>query len=208
MAIRLVLVDDQPIVMHGLEHLLPVGPEFEVLPSSHVRAAGLDAIDSFKPDVVVVDPRRPGSAGLAVLRQLKPKAVPLVVLMASQNEDDWLDAARCGARAVVLKSMAARVLEHCVRAVHAGGCSVRVHDAGRSGRAIAQRRSSNSALGRLLTARELEIVKLVAAGLENHEIASRLSISIGTTKIHLHHVYDKLHLDGRHDLLRYMLIGR
>jgi DNA-binding CsgD family transcriptional regulator len=71
-------------------------------------------------------------------------------------------------------------------------------------RRVAHRESVETELSKVLTARELEIVRLVAARLDNDEIAARLSISVGTVKIHLHHVYDKLGLTGRRDLHQYL----
>jgi DNA-binding NarL/FixJ family response regulator len=125
------------------------------------------------------------------------------VLTASVEEDEWLAAADLGARAVVLKAMAPRILEECIRTVHAGGYELRVGDVDLS-RRLSERHAAESDLAMLLTPREMEIVRLVASGLDNHQIAARLSISVGTAKIHLHHVYDKLHLGGRRDLQLYL----
>src|SRR5262249_33439267 len=116
-------------------------------------------------------------------------------------------AARLGARGIVLKGMAPRVLEDCIRAVHAGEHWFKVDGLDLSTR-LAQRQSVEGELGTVLTPRELEIVRLVASRLENQENASRLSISVGTVKIHLHHVYDKLGLRGRTDLQTYLSTRR
>jgi DNA-binding NarL/FixJ family response regulator len=125
------------------------------------------------------------------------------VLTASQDEDELLDAARLGARGIVLKAMAPRVLEDCIRTVHAGGQLLNVDGVDLSKR-LAERQTVETELGRSLTPRELEIVRLVAAHLDNQEIAERLSITVGTVKIHLHHIYDKLQLRGRHELQLYL----
>jgi DNA-binding NarL/FixJ family response regulator len=203
MAISIVLVDDHPLVLHGLEQLLHSGSEFEVLATCGTAAEGIKAVESLRPDVVVLDLKLPDSDGLDVLRLLDPRAVRVVVLTASVDEDEWLDAARLGARAVVLKAMAPRVLEDCIRTVHAGGYELRVGDVDLSKR-LTDRRAAESELATLLTPREMEIVRLVASGLDNQQIAARLSISVGTAKIHLHHVYDKLQLGGRRDLQLYL----
>jgi len=203
MAISLVLVDDHPLVLHGLEQLLHSGSEFEVLATCGTAAEGIKAVESLRPDVVVLDLQLPDSDGLDVLRLLDPRAVRVVVLTASVDEDEWLDAARLGARAVVLKAMAPRILEDCIRTVHAGGYELRVGDVDLSKR-LTDRRAAESELSTLLTPREMEIVRLVASGLDNQQIAARLSISVGTAKIHLHHVYDKLQLGGRRDLQLYL----
>jgi DNA-binding NarL/FixJ family response regulator len=203
MAITVALIDDHPLVLHGLEQLLQSGGDFNVLASCGTAADGIEAVETLQPDVVVLDLNLPDMDGLEVLRRLNPQTVRVVVLTASVDEDEWLDAAQLGARAVVLKAMAARVLEDCIRAVHAGEYELRVGDVDLSKRLV-ERRTAESALAALLTPREMEVVRLVASGLDNQEIAARLAISLGTAKIHLHHVYDKLQLRGRRDLQVYL----
>ena len=200
MRISLVLLDDHPLVLNGLEQLLRSDPDFEVLASCGTAAEGLTAVESLQPDVLVLDLKLPDQDGLHVLRHLDPNQRPsVVVLTASHDEEELLDAARLGARGIVLKAMAPRVLEECIRTVHGGGYQLSVDGVDLSQR-LAERESVEAELAALLTPRELEIVRLVAARFDNQELAARLSISIGTVKIHLHHIYDKLRLDGRRDL--------
>jgi DNA-binding NarL/FixJ family response regulator len=204
MAIRIVIVDDHPLVLKGVEQLLQSSPDFEVLTTCSTADEGLRAIEALKPDVLVLDLTLPGADGLSVLRQLdrtRPPAV--VVLTASQEEDELLAAARLGARGIVLKAMAPRVLEDCLRTVHAGGRCLSVHGVDLVDR-LNQRQNVEDELEQVLTPRELEILRLVAVRLDNQEIATRLAISVGTVKIHLHHVYEKLQLRGRHDLQVYL----
>jgi len=200
MSISLVLLDDHPIMLNALEQLLGSEPDFEVLATCGTAADGLDAVKTFRPDVLVLDLKLPGQDGLDVLRRLDPNERPsVVVLTASHDENDLLDAARLGARGIVLKAMAPRVLEECIRTVHQGSCSLNVDGVDFSKR-VEERQSVENELAELLTPRELEIVRLVAARFDNQEIAERLSISVGTVKIHLHHIYDKLRLEGRRGL--------
>ena len=204
MPIRLVLIDDHPMVLKGLEQLLQQNEDLEVLATCGTAADGLRAVEVLHPDVLLLDLKLPGEDGLSVLRALDPDARPVVVVLtASQDEDELIAAARLGARGIVLKAMAPRVLEDCIRAVHAGGVSLNVGGGDVADR-LAQRRQVESELQRVLTSRELEIVRLVAAHLDNQEIAERLSISAGTVKIHLHHVFEKLQLRGRRDLQVYL----
>ena len=95
--------------------------------------------------------------------------------------------------------MAPRVLERCVRAIHEGRTWLTVDGVNLAER-LARRRDIETELACVLTPREVEIVRLVDLHLDNDEIASRLAISVGTVKIHLHHVFDKLDLRGRHEL--------
>ena len=204
MAIRIVLIDDHPMVLKGLEQLLQLNEDFEVVATCGTAAEGLQSVEALRPDVLLLDLKLPGEDGLSVLRRLDPAAAPAVVVVtASQDEDDLITAARLGARGIILKAMAPRVLEDCIRTVHAGGRALVVDGLDLSDR-LAQRQDVETELEKVLTPRELEIVRLVAARLDNQEIAARLSISVGTVKIHLHHVFDKLQLRGRRDLQLYL----
>ena len=204
MPIRLVLIDDHPMVLKGLEQLLQQNADLEVVATCATAAEGLRAVELLHPDVLLLDLKLPGQDGLSVLRALDPEARPaVVVLTASQDEDDLIAAARLGARGIVLKAMAPRVLEDCIRAVHVGRVSLEVGGVDLAAR-LAQRRHVEAELQRVLTTREIEIMRLVAAGLDNQEIAARLSITVGTVKIHLHHVFEKLQLRGRRDLQAYL----
>lgn len=200
MSIRLVMVDDHPLVLGGLEQLFRLEPEFEVLATCSTAAEGWQAVTSHEPDVLLLDLKLPDSNGLSLLRRLdrtRPPAV--VVLTAVQDENVLLDAVRLGARGIVLKAMAPRLLESCLRAVHHGREWLTVNGVDLAQR-LRQRLEIETELERVLTPRELEIVRLVDLQLDNEAIARRLSISVGTVKIHLHHVFDKLTLRGRHEL--------
>jgi DNA-binding NarL/FixJ family response regulator len=203
-AIRVILIDDHPLVLNGLAQLLGSGPDFEVVAMCGNAADGLRAIETLRPDVVLLDLVLPDESGLSVLRRLNPATPPaVVVLTATQDEGQLLDAARLGARGIVRKATAPRVLEECVRAVHAGSKELVVDD-DRLAQRLAERRAAEAELEQTLTMREIEILRLVALRLDNQEVASRLGISVGTVKIHLHHMYAKLRVDGRQELLQYL----
>jgi DNA-binding NarL/FixJ family response regulator len=204
MPTTIVLVDDHPLVLDGLTQLLSASPDFEVVARCATAAEGLHAARSLAPDVLVLDLSLPDGSGLNVLRALEAKRAPaVVVLTASDDEEELLLAVTLGACGVVLKAMAPSVLEDCIRTVHAGGLWLQVDGVDLSER-LAHRGRIEADLAKVLTPREVEILRLAAAGFDNDAIAARLEISIGTTKIHLHHVYDKLRLSGRRDLLRYL----
>jgi DNA-binding NarL/FixJ family response regulator len=203
MSIRVILVDDHPLVLKGLEQLLDSSNDFEVLATCGSAVEGLAAIEAHKPDVVVLDLKLPGEDGLSVLRRLRSDGPPVVVLTASQDEDELLDAARLGARGIVLKAMAPRMLEDSIRGVHAGELRLNVEGVDLAAR-LTQRQQVEAELSETLTPRELEIVRLVAVHLDNQELSERLAISVGTVKIHLHHIYEKLNVRGRHDLQVYL----
>jgi DNA-binding NarL/FixJ family response regulator len=194
------MVDDHPLILSGLRDLLSSNPEFDVRATCGTAEEGWSAIVEHRPDIVILDLKLPGTDGLAVLRRLDPTQPPAVVLLtAAQEEDLLLDAVRLGARGIVRKATAPRVLEDCLRTVHAGGTALELDGIDMAAR-VAQRQAVERELEDTLTSRELEIVGLVAQNLDNAGISRRLSISPGTVKIHLHHVYDKLQLRGREDL--------
>jgi DNA-binding NarL/FixJ family response regulator len=158
-AIRLVLIDDHPLVLNGLAQLLGSDPDFEVVAMCGTAAEGLRAVAAHNPDVLLLDLALPDESGLSVLRRLDPTRPPaVVVLTASQDEGELLDAARLGARGIVLKAMAPRGLEQCVRAVHHGGQQLVVDD-DRLAQRLAERRAVEAELENLLTVREIEILR-------------------------------------------------
>ena len=200
MAIKLVIVDDHPLVLGGLEQLLRAEADFEVLATCGTVEAAWDAVNSHHPDVVILDLNLPDEDGLSLLRRLDPAKPPaVVVLTASHDENLLLDAARQGARGIVLKAMAPRILEDCVRAAYNGEYRLMVNGVD-LGERVQERKNVETELEHMLTPREMQIVRLVALRMDNQQIAEKLQISVGTVKIHLHHVYDKLNLQGRHDL--------
>jgi DNA-binding NarL/FixJ family response regulator len=204
MAIKLVLVDDHRVLLDGLEQLLRLDPEFKVVATCGTVAAGIRAAETLRPDIMILDLRLHNESGFTVLRQLASKKSPgVIVLTASDNEEDLLEAIRLGARGVVLKAMAPRTLERCIRTVHSGGEWFTVEGQDLSAR-LAQRQVAERKMAERLTSRELEVMRLLAGPLENEDIARRLGVSPGTVKIHIHHVYMKLGVSGRQELQKYL----
>ena len=204
MAIRVVLVDDHPLVLGGVEQLLATGSDFQVVRTCSTAAEGYRAVMEDHPDIVVLDLMLPGENGLSLLRRLDATKPPsVIVLTAMQDEDMLLDAARLGARGIVLKAMAPRTLEDCIRAVYHGERCLNVEGVDFAKR-VEERQNVEAELSEQLTPRELEIARLVALRMDNQEIATRLAITVGTVKIHLHHIFDKLRVNGRHELQQYL----
>jgi DNA-binding NarL/FixJ family response regulator len=201
--IRLILVDDHPIVLHGLRQLCERQPDFEVVACCQNGREALDAVRNVPADVLVLDLRMPEPDGLSVLRELKqiPHTCRVVVLTASVDDQETAEVVQLGAMGLVLKESAPDVVMTCIRRVHSG---VPWMDQGTLTRAFEQMVRTESAArdaAQVLTGREIEIVRLVAEGLRNRDIATRLAISEGTVKIHLHNVYEKLRVDGRLEMV-------
>lgn len=199
MPIRLVLADDHPMMLAGLEQLLGLERDFVIVAKCANGDEALQNVRRHQPDVLVLDLQMPGKDGLAVLRELQGERLPgrTVILTAALDEDDVFEAMRLGVRGIVLKHMAPRLLVECIRAVHAGREWFERGSLSQAIERLMRREASAREAAGLLTPRELEIVRMVAKGLRNKEIARQLGISEGTVKIHLHNIYQKLELDSR-----------
>ena len=199
--IRLVLADDHRIILEGLEQLFRRERDFQVLATCTNGADALVAVRHHKPDVLVLDYQMPHGDGLSTLKSVRGENLHtrVVLLTATMDEDDVLDAMQAGVHGLVLKESAAVNLVNCVRRVSAGH---RVLDEAMVNRAL-DRMAQRQDVSNTLSARETEIVKMVAAGLRNKEIAGKLAIGEGTVKSHLHTIYEKLGVHGRVELTLY-----
>ena len=197
--IDLVLADDHPIVLAGLENMFRRERDCRVVAACVDGVEALRAIDRHRPSVAVLDLRMPRMHGLAVLRQMHKDKVSTrsVLLAAVLDDEDLLEAVRLGVKGVVLKEMAPTLVVQCVREVHAGNQWLEKRSVTHALDRLVRRDEGTRDLAKLLTPRELEIAHAVAAGLRNKEIAEKLGIAEGTVKIHLHVMYDKLNIDGR-----------
>jgi len=205
MAIGLVLADDHPIILDGLEQLFHLEQDFKVLARCTNGEEALRAVIRHRPDVLVLDIRMPGTGGLAVIREMKKEKLRtrVVLLTGALDEHEAMEAIRLGVRGVVLKEMAPKLLVQCIRKVHTGEQWVERRSFGRALETMMRREAGARQIAGVLTPRELEIVPLVASGLHNKEIAAKLAISEGTVKIHLHHIYERLNVGGRLELTLY-----
>jgi DNA-binding NarL/FixJ family response regulator len=203
MPIRVLLVDDHQIVLHGLQQLFERQGDFEVVGCCRDGEAAIRAVEAQRPDVLVLDLRMPGQSGLDVLRTLATKDIACrsVLLTAAIRDEEVVDAVRLGAMGVVLKESAPEVLLECVRSVSRGEQWIERETATRAFRTVLDRETAAQQARETLTPREIEIVRMVAQGLRNKIIAERLTISEGTVKVHLHNIYEKLGVDGRLELV-------
>jgi DNA-binding NarL/FixJ family response regulator len=205
MTISLVLADDHRIVLDGLVQLFSLEQDFTILACCMNGEQALAAVRQHRPDILILDLRMPGKDGLAVLRALQQERLPTrtVLMTAALDEDEVLEAIRLGVRGVVLKDMAPPLLVQCVRKVHAGGEWLEKHSVARALEKLLKREAGVQQLAGVLTSREIEMVRMVASGLRNKQIAAKLSITEGTVKIHLHNIYEKLGVKGRTELILY-----
>jgi DNA-binding NarL/FixJ family response regulator len=198
--VRLILVDDHPIVLQGLQQLLQRQPDFVVSAACPTAGEALAAMEREPPDVLVLDLRMPGTTGLEFLRRLGDAGITCrtILLTAAIEDAEVIEAVRLGVCGLVMKDSTPDTLIDCVRKVHAGGQCM---DQGIVNKAFRSALDRETAVkDAALTPREIEIVRMVAEGLRNRAIATRLSISEGTVKVHLHNIYEKLGVDGRLEL--------
>lgn len=202
--IRVVLADDHRVVLEGLELLLRHEPEFEVVAACIDGQEALEAVRQHRPELLVLDLRMPRLDGVAVLRAMRAEKLPtrVIVLTAGIDEHEVVEAIRCGARGVVLKEMASRLLLQALRKVSAGEQWLETRSVSAALESMMRREQANEEMSQLLTPREQLMVRMLAKGLRNREIGDQLHISEGTVKSHLHNLYRKLGVESRLDLMR------
>jgi two-component system nitrate/nitrite response regulator NarL len=205
MSITLILADDHALILDGLENLFRLEKDFKIMARCLDGEETLTALRKHKPEILILDIRMPGKGGLAVLQAMREENIttPVVLLTAAVDEEEVVEAIRLGVRGLVLKELAPKLLIQCVREVHAGGLWLEKHSVITALQKLIRRESGRQEAAQMLTPREIEIVKHVAGGFRNIEIAKRLFISEGTVKMHLHNIYQKLNLDNRTQLTRY-----
>jgi DNA-binding NarL/FixJ family response regulator len=205
MSIRVVVADDHPIVLKGIEQVLRQDGDIEVVAACGTGDEALAEVSRQNPDVLVLDLRMAGKSGLDVLAALEEREsrTRVVLLTATIDEDEAMEAVRLGVRGIVLKENPPAQLLGAIRDVHHGRKVLDQELLTRSLERSVRRSTGTRQAAGVLTARELEIIGLVARGLRNKDLAERLHITEGTVKLHLHNIYDKLHVDGRVALLLY-----
>ena len=203
--IRVGLADDHRIVLEGLVQLLAQEGDIEVVFRCSDAAEALEAVGRTHPDVLVADVKMPVMNGIELLRKLRQShaGLAVVLLTAHITDAEVLEAVRLGVGGIVLKEAAPRTLVQCVRAVARGERWLDQRTVQTALESILRREAGVARAARVLTKRELEIVRMAATGLRNKEIGEKLSISEGTVKMHLHSIYEKLEISGRMELSIY-----
>ena len=203
MTIRVVVVDDQEIVRSGFAALLKTQPDIEVVATAADGAAAVSAAREHGPDVVLMDVRMPVMDGIEATRMIAADGSdgPRVLVLTTFDLDEYVfDALGAGASGFILKDAAAEALFDAVRVVASGDAllapSVTRRLIGEFARLRPRLAESPELLGEL-TPRETEVLRLVAEGLSNKEIAQRLVVSEETVKTHVSRMLTKLHLRDR-----------
>jgi len=205
MTIRLVLADDHPLVLQALDGLFATEDDMEVVALCRDGESALQAVRQFAPDVLLLDLSMPQLDGIAVLQSLQAEdpLTQVVVFTGNMDERRALECLRLGVSGVVLKESPPELLLQAIRRVASGELWLEKHSFSQAVSLMLRQQNANRRLATLLTPREFEILLLAGQGRRNKEIAQELAVTEGTVKMHLHHVFEKLGLRGRSDLIRY-----
>ena len=216
--IKIVVADDHPIFRDGLCKLLALEEDFEVVAQAQDGRQVLDVLQQLEPDILLLDLRMPGLDGLGTLQRLQAtkNKTRIIVLTASDDKNEFVQAMKLGTSGIVLKQTATELLIKSIRKVHAGEIWLDSHTTQAvirqfvSGEEpappapapmVAMRERERSPLSQ----REREIVSLVAQGFKNKEMAEKMFISEQTVKNHLHNIFDKLGVSDRLELALYAI---
>ncbi|MBV8569105.1 MAG: response regulator transcription factor [Acidobacteriaceae bacterium] len=188
--IRILVVEDHNVVRQGLIALLKTVPDMLVVGDASDGQQGVELFRQHKPDVTVMDLRLPKMSGVEAITEIRRETpgARVIVLTTFDGDEDIYRALQAGARGYLLKDMFGEELMDAIRTVHAGRTRIPA--------AVAQRLAERMG-GPNLTARELEVLKLIVAGRSNKEIGSDLSISEATVKSHINSILSKLGVTDR-----------
>jgi DNA-binding NarL/FixJ family response regulator len=189
-AIRILLVDDHPVVRAGLTSMLSTSPGLAVCGAASTGEEALEMVDSEQPDVLLLDLRMPGMTGIELLKAIRAKTSPpkTLVLTSYESDEEIYRAIEAGAHGYLLKSTPQAEIVAAIQTVRSG----RHHIPPRIAARLAERMVRSA-----LTQRELEILEMVVRGLTNKQIGHALQISENTARNHINSIIRKLDVSGR-----------
>jgi DNA-binding NarL/FixJ family response regulator len=209
--IRVLIADDQRVVRDGLSMLVALIEDVDVVGTACDGAEAVRLAEAHQPDVIMMDLRMPGTDGIAATADLRERqpAARVLVLTTYADEDAIVPALQAGARGYLTKDATAEQIEAAIRAVHAGQTYLDPVVQERLVTAVLSRPPAAAPSGPAarppdgLTAREAEVLALLAAGLSNAEIARRLYVSNATVKTHVNRIFAKTGARDRAQAVRY-----
>jgi len=198
MSISIAIVEDLDVVRNGLKDFISLSTDFLVLGSFKTGEEALQKIPEIKPDIVIMDINLPGMNGIECIRQLKDKSPGTQFMMFTvyENDDKVFEALKAGASGYLLKNTGLLHIAESIKELHEGGSPMSANIARKMVNLFRDNDKKNPFLD-LLSNREKEILQLLAKGLLYKEIAEQLGITTGTVRIHIHKIYEKLHVQNR-----------
>jgi len=209
--IRIVIADDHPIFRDGLRRLLELEPGMTVVGEAGTGEQATERVAELRPDILLLDLAMPRSGGLGVLQELAERGDPVrvIVVTAAVDREDVIRALRLGARGLLLKESATKMLYSCVRSVMKGESWIahqQISDLVKSLQESAQQGAGRAGTpAALLTRRELQVIAAVIDGASNKDIGERFNLSEQTVKNHLTNIFDKLGVSNRLELALYAI---
>ncbi|MGH8934571.1 MAG: response regulator [Egibacteraceae bacterium] len=208
-AIRVIVADDHALFRRGLEMVLESEPDIEVVAEANDGNEVIALSEQHMPDLVLMDVRMPGRSGIEATQSIKD-AVPhtkILMLTISDEEEDLYDAIKAGANGYLLKEISIEEVADAIRSVHMGQSLISPSMASKLLNEFAAMARKDEEKQQMpaprLTEREMEVLTLVAQGLNNRDIAKHLFISENTVKNHVRNILEKLHLHSRMEAVVY-----
>jgi DNA-binding NarL/FixJ family response regulator len=204
--IRVIVVDDQALVREGLVTMLELMPEIEVMGTAADGEQALELVAATGPDVVLMDLRMPRLDGVEATRRIRAEHPGTQVIALTTYADDAsiISAIQAGARGYLTKHSGGAQLRHAIETVAGGGALMEPAVQARLLDAVAQGRAGvPRSLPAGLTAREAEVLTLIARGLNNADIAGELFVSEGTVKTHINNLFSKIGVRDRAQAVAY-----
>jgi DNA-binding NarL/FixJ family response regulator len=206
--LRILLADDHVTVRHGLKLLIEAQSDMKVISEASDGKAAIQNTLALKPDVVVMDISMPGMNGLAATRTLKQKQPNVIIVTLTRHGDDAYvqELLRAGVAGYVLKQSAPTELIQAIRAAASGGQYIDSTLTARMTERLLGRADRVAKPAGELTDRESGVLRLIASGYSNKEIANQLSLSVKTVEAHKANAMRKLGLRGRIDIVKYAVL--
>ncbi len=205
MSINLIVADPHPVMRAGIEQIMELDPDISILSSVGDGAAALSEVERMHPDVVVLELDMPQKDGLNVIEEIKNRNLTTKpVVFTASAPAKVMQALNLGVTGLVSKSNSKEQLAKCIRSVYEDKKWLDQDLTTHTVSHLLNAHRSNQALAQVLTRREMAVAKMVMEGLPNKKIGTKLFISEGTVKLHLHHIYQKLGLPGRMSLMLHM----
>ena len=198
MSITIAIVEDLDEVRDGLKNFISLSSDFKILDTFKTAEEAVHDLPQLKPDIVIMDINLPGMNGIDCIRQIKNKtpATQFMMFTVYENDEKVFEALKAGASGYLLKNTGLVQLIESLKELYNGGSPMSANIARKLVTLFRNEQKETPTL-EILSNRENEILQLLTKGLLYKEIADQLAISVSTVRQHIHHIYEKLHVQNR-----------